>query len=389
MAGKTKKLAAIDLLINSQALKPALSQDSARSRSPVSNLRNGIPVEISPEACRPWRLADRPLNEAQHKDELAESFQESGIGQIQPIVVRKVEDPTEPAIHYEVICGRVRWLAAKQLGVPVQAVVRELSDREAYEVMSAENRQRRNLSDFAKAKSYQKALSLGVFDSAQQLADAEGIAKSKLSLYLGFAELPDEVAASFADMTRIPYRLGYEIYKACQALGVEEVLKMVPKIESGELSRGDVQQLRANWLTAISESAGGQAPALPLPLTADRLDASSTNQPAGYGLWDLQPTPVEIPAEAANGASPSALDGAIPAANPSAPPVDDARPSILHIQSQTRNIFVSPSGQKLFTYNHATRGCLIRIAPEVSPSINEDFMRKLGQLIESYYAQPK
>ena len=186
---KPKKLTAMDALINSAALKPALSQDSPLSRKPISNLQNGVPVEIPPDACRAWRLADRPPNEALHQDELVKSFQDRGIGQIQPIVVRQVKDPDAPGIEYEVICGRVRWLAAKTLGIPVQAIVRELSDQEAYVLMSTENKQRRNLSDFAKAKSYQKALALGVFDTAQQLADADGLSKSKLSLYLRFCRI--------------------------------------------------------------------------------------------------------------------------------------------------------------------------------------------------------
>ncbi len=385
---KPKKLAAIDLLVKSAALKPAISQDSTLSRSAIANLRNGVPVEINPDACRPWKLADRPLIEARHKDALAQSFRENGTGQIQPIVVRKVEDPGEPGIDYEVICGRVRWLAAKQLGMPVQAIVRELSDREAYAVMSAENRQRRNLSDFAKAKSYQKALALGVFDSAQQLADAEGIAKSKLSLYLGFAELPQEVVERFSDITQVPYRLGYEIYKACQALGNEHVINIIPKIEAGELSRTDVQNLRVRAVTEVSTIASPPAAPLPTAAAPDSTPPSETEGPLA------DPTPAQSPWEAAGHPdvpTSATEDVAAPSSEPAeprpqaTPPV----PSIVRTQSQPRNIYLSSSGQKLFTYNNATRGWLIRIAPEVSSSIDEDFMRALGRLIESYHGKPK
>ncbi|MFM8331454.1 MAG: ParB/RepB/Spo0J family partition protein, partial [Candidatus Methylumidiphilus sp.] len=183
---KAKKLSAMDLLLNSAALKPAMSQSSPLSRSAIANLRAGTPVEISPHACRLWKLADRPASETGHKAELAASFRQAGLGQIQPIVVREVKDPATPAIQYEVVCGQVRWLAALQLDVPVQAIVRELDDREAYVLMSVENRLRRRLSDYAKAKSYQQTLQMGIFDSAQALALAEGISQSKLSVFLGF-----------------------------------------------------------------------------------------------------------------------------------------------------------------------------------------------------------
>jgi ParB/RepB/Spo0J family partition protein len=345
MMQKPKKLAAMDLLVNSASLKPALSQDSPLSRNPVANLRNGIPVEIPPDACRPWRLADRPPNEASHKDELAKSFREGGMGQIQPIVVRRVKDRDDPGIEYEVICGRVRWLAAQALGIPVQAIVRELSDREAYALMSAENKQRRNLSDFAKAKSYQQALSLGVFDSAQSLADAEGISKSTLSLYLGFAELPDAVVANFSDITKVPYRLGYEINKTGKAIGIEEIIKIIPGIEAGSLSRADVQGMQAN----VIASSPGRADNRP-PIAVDRAEQA-----------------------------PPAPDGQHPAPASETP----AHP-IVQAQALPKNIFLSSSGHKLFTYNHASRGLLIRIAPEVSMMMSEAFMRDLGKLIEAY-----
>lgn len=315
---KPKKLAAMDLLVKSAALKPAISQSSAASRSPLANLQDGRPVEIPPQSCRPWKLADRPPEEAPHKAELVESFRQDGLGQIQPIVVRAVEDPDAPQIAYEVICGRVRWMAALELGVPVQAIVRELDDREAYRLMSVENRQRKNISDYAKAKSYQKALALGVFASAGEFAEAEGISKSAFSQYLGFAELPEAVAARFADLTKIPYRLGYEISKACKALGEEAVAALVPKIESGEVSRSDIQAL--------------QAP------------------PANM------PSPARLP-EAPAQAGP-----------------------------RLKKSVAAASGRRLFSYNPASRGWLIRLAPEVSARMDEALMAEFGQWLEARLA---
>ena len=319
---KPKKLSAMDLLLNSDALKPALSQSSALSRSPLANLRDGAPVEIPPAACRPWKLADRPEAETLHKAELLKSFRQDGVGQIQPVVVRAVKDPAAPDIAYEVICGRVRWMAALELGLPLKAVVRELDDREAYLVMSAENRERKNLSAYAKAKSYQQALALGVFDSAQALAEAEGISKSRLSQYLGFAELPEAVAARFAALAKIPYRLGYEINKACKALGEEAVIALIPRIEAGELSREDVQRLQAQ--PAQAKAAAQAAPPLAV-----------------------------YPAPAA-----AALKKSVAGA----------------------------AGQRLFTYNPASRGWLIRIAPEVSARLDEALMLEIGKLLEAHLA---
>jgi hypothetical protein len=45
---------------------------------------------------------------------------------------------------------------------------------------------------------------------------------------------------------------------------------------------------------------------------------------------------------------------------------------------------LSSSGHKLFTYNPATRGWLIRIAPEVSARMNETLMLEIGKLLEAH-----
>ena len=346
MSTKPKKLSAMDLLVKSDAFKPALSQASARSRNAVANLRDGMPVEISPEACRPWLLADRPADEAGHQAELVKSFQDQGIGQIQPIVVRGVKDPESPEIEYEVICGRVRWMAAKELGIPVQAIVRELSNQEAYTVMSAENRQRKNLSDYAKAKSYQKALSLGVFDTAQELAEAEGMSKSRLSQYLGFADLPEAVVQSFSAIAKIPYRLGYELNKACKTAGEDAIIPLVPKIESGELTRDEIQQMQ-------TRKVGKQD--LPSESEADIGGPAELAPPESSGFAELE-------------TESAPLENSVPQQ------VDEPQP---------KRSYVSASGRKLFTYNQASRGWLIRIPPEVSMAVDEDLMLKFGQWLEA------
>ena len=357
---KPKKLTAMDLLVKNASLKPALSQDSLLSRKPITNLHNGVPVEISPDACRAWQFADRPPNETLHKDELVKSFQDGGIGQIQPIVVRQIKDAEALGIEYEVICGRVRWLAAH---------VRELSDREAYVLMSTENKQRRNLSDFAKAKSYQKALAFGVFDSAQELANADDISKSKLSLYLGFAELPDEVVEKFADITKVPYRLGYEINKTCKTIGIEETLKIIPSIESGSLSRADVQNMQANIITSGSSQANDQA------LMAE------THVETHWSVDDLSHRPDSIDQRSMieNQIAESETTDADEPDN-----VETQAHSITQTQRPVKNMFLSSSGHKLFTYHHASRGLLIRMTPEVSMMMSESFIQELGKLVEAY-----
>ncbi len=368
---KPKKLSAMDLLVKSDALKPAISQGSVLSRNAVTNLRNGVPVEVSPAACRPWKLADRPLAEAEHKAELVESFRGDGVGQLQPAILRPVKDADVPGIEYEVICGCVRWMAARELGIPLRAIVRELDDREAYAVMSVENRHRRNLSDWAKARSYRRTLELGIFAGAGQLAEAEGISKSRLSLYLGFAELPDPVAEAFGRIAQVSYRMGYAIARACKVLGAEALIGLVPKIEAGEITRDDLERMATPTVSAMdggrpvgSEHDGESAESPDSEAGSGAAAAGETGRTAEEGDRQASEVPGESPGRESGG---SAM----------AEPAGSARESWL------RKTFVSSAGLKLFTYNQAARGWLIRIDPEVSMRIGEDLMRDIGDLIEA------
>lgn len=383
---KPKKLAAIDLLINSASLRPAISQNNAASRNAVANLSDGIPIEIPPDACRPWKLADRPLSEMEHKAELMESFKSDRVGQLQPIIVRPVNDPAAPGIAYEVISGRVRWMAAKELGVPVQAIVRDLTDREAYVVMSVENRQRKNISDWARAKSYQRALLTNIFDSAQELAGVEGISKSTLSFYLGFAELPNTVAEAFGNIAAVSYRMGYAIAKACKSQGMEAIIPLIPRIESGEISRQDIEAMQAQWVGAAHMPGETQTISAPRTLAPGNplgtVRVSDSNAP--IILEDADTVSGAVGTEVAG-------QGVKPADDrPEMPPTFNQHDIGGRAYSEPpKKIFVSTSGRKLFTYNQASRGWLIRINPEFSAEIDESAIINIGRFIEELLGQSK
>jgi len=247
-------------------------------------------------------------------------------------------------------------------------------------------------------------LSMGLFDSAQQLADAEGISKSKLSLYLGFAELPDTVVEKFADITKVPYRLGYEINKTCKAIGIEETIKIIPDIESGSLSRTDVQNMQANVVTSGSNPiANGQSVSqpsvlsIPLDQKADSMLASwrQDNVLETKGLVGKQ-SDAQIASIFSDSATPlEQSSDEKQASNIETITVNNdagdatSTHAIIQAPSSLKNILLSSSGRKLFTYNNASRGWLIRIDPEISKKIDEDFMKQLGTLIESYCGQSK
>jgi ParB family chromosome partitioning protein len=75
---------------------------------------------------------------------------------------------------------------------------RELTDEEAFRLADLENRSRRDLSDYERARDYARAVERYYGGSQQQMAERLEVSKSWLSRYLELARLPAEIVAAFA-----------------------------------------------------------------------------------------------------------------------------------------------------------------------------------------------
>ncbi|MFD2651560.1 plasmid partitioning protein RepB [Brucella rhizosphaerae] len=100
-------------------------------------------VELDPSAIMPSSIMDRfdAAYDAEAIAEIAQSIQERG--QIVPGLVRPV--PGRPD-QFQIVYGRRRLAAAKQLGLKFKAAMRELSDEEAVIIQGEENTAREDLS---------------------------------------------------------------------------------------------------------------------------------------------------------------------------------------------------------------------------------------------------
>lgn len=193
---------------------------------------------VPASVCRPWVLADRPDNEFGHLAEVARSLKDDG--QIQSVVVRVLRDPAHPELRYEVIAGQVRWRAARDAGVDLDISIRELNDEQAFRLMAGENEFRQNLSDYARARRFAKALEMGLYENKASLARSCSIPKSQLSYLLGFAELDPVIVARLRDVTKVSARLGYVLNLAVKEGFREAVLRDLSRIESGDIGRDQI-----------------------------------------------------------------------------------------------------------------------------------------------------
>jgi ParB family chromosome partitioning protein len=157
---------------------------------------------VDPARCSIWDGHNRDyaaLN-AENCADLIDSFKAEGRQNFPAIVRRVAGDPNHA---YEVICGArrhwaVSWMRAhdhpefKFLIEP-----RDLTDEEAFRIADLENRSRRDLSDYERARDYARAVERYYGGSQQRMADRLEVSKSWLSRYLELARLPTDIVAAF------------------------------------------------------------------------------------------------------------------------------------------------------------------------------------------------
>ena len=124
-------------------------------------------------------------------EELASSIREHGV--VEPILVRREGG------KYRIVAGERRWRAAQRAGLrEIPAVVREASDREAFELALIENIQRADLNAIEEAEAYD-ALVREHGLTQEALASRVGKERSTVANALRLLKLPPDVRDSVRD----------------------------------------------------------------------------------------------------------------------------------------------------------------------------------------------
>lgn len=136
---------------------------------------------------------------------------------VQPVSVRPVlNGSTAGGPAYELVFGHRRHRACLELGLPLQAMVTEMGDRELFEAMERENRARKNLSAWEQGAMYKRALDEGLYPSQRKLSEALGVDVALVSKSLSLARLPEAVVAAFASPLDIQFRWAQPLSEALQ-----------------------------------------------------------------------------------------------------------------------------------------------------------------------------
>lgn len=171
---------------------------------------------VDPARCRPWRLHNRDLDhldEASCRD-LIDGFLSAKKQRI-PAIVRRLRD--DPDCDYEIVAGVRRWWTVRWLQknnhpeFDYLITVQQLTDEEAFRVSDIENRTRKDISDWERAREYLNAMNEFYGGSLTRMAEHLAISKSWLSRMLDVARLPEEVVIAFSDRHDITVRVARDL----------------------------------------------------------------------------------------------------------------------------------------------------------------------------------
>ncbi len=116
-----------------------------------SNQQERISLNIS-EIIR-GKFQPRKIFNEENLEELSKSIAQKGV--LQPIIVKSKDEDGK----YQIIAGERRWRAAQKIGLKqIPAIVKNISDNEAYEYALIENIQRKNLTPIEEAEGYKKLM---------------------------------------------------------------------------------------------------------------------------------------------------------------------------------------------------------------------------------------
>jgi ParB family transcriptional regulator, chromosome partitioning protein len=167
--------------------RPALGRgmaallQNAPAPSPAGRSVMQLPIEsVQRSAAQPRkRFDDRRL------EELAGSIREHGV--LEPILVRRA------GAGYAIVAGERRWRAAQRAGLKeIPALLRDASDKEAFELALVENLQRADLNAMEEAEAFD-ALTRDHGLTQEQVAERVGKDRSTVANAMRLLKLPADV----------------------------------------------------------------------------------------------------------------------------------------------------------------------------------------------------
>lgn len=196
--------------------------------APSSVAQSGSPADSSPVSTK-YILAEH-IGHSRWNTRHASSFTDEEFqslkadialagGNIQPVKVRRRNDASGPGASgrvetYELIFGHRRHQACLQLGLPVLAILEDVSDQQLIVEMLSENDNRKALTAWELGDLFRLLLDAGVFPSQTALAQALKRDEGDVSRALRVRAIPEEILAAITTPTGFALHDGDKLSKA-------------------------------------------------------------------------------------------------------------------------------------------------------------------------------
>ena len=200
-----------------------------------------IVEQIEMKMIRPsqFSVRDRFQSRCEH-DSLTESIKEHGL--LQPILIRPLSQ------GFEIIAGHRRYQACKSLRWRfITSKIREMSDKQAFEIQLTENIQRKSMDPIEEAEAFRKyVLDLG-WGGISELARKIGKSEEYVSHRIQLLKLPDEIRSQIGvnklnvsqaiELTNVPsgriFELSNQIIEG--GLTIKEIRDLKASIKHGPI----------------------------------------------------------------------------------------------------------------------------------------------------------
>ncbi len=228
MVGQDKKRA---LGRGLSALLPAAPPPASHAAAQADSPRGGGVLRLPVESIRRDGRNPRKRFDEQRLRELADSIKAQGV--LQPVLVRREGG------GYRLIAGERRWRAAQLAGLKeIPALLREASEKEAFELALVENLQRADLDPIEEARGFQQLMEEFKL-TQEQVSQRVGRDRSSVANALRLLALPDAVKEMLQDGS---LSMGH----ARALLGVPKIPELVAlakRVADGELSVRETESL--------------------------------------------------------------------------------------------------------------------------------------------------
>ena len=239
----------------------------------IADLKSRAVIDLDPDLIDAGGIDDRLEHDAEDHANLVASLRE--YGQQVPVMVRPNADDPD---RYQIVYGRRRVMAMRELGLPVKAMVRMLDDQELVLAQGQENSARRDLS-FIEKCNFALQLAQTGYDR-KIICDALHIDKTLISRMLSVAErIPQEV------MTAIG---------AAHGIGRDRWVTLSEALEASDLSATELATLAHGHTSedrfeAMLAATGPQAvKPKPKPKPEPKKDHRAIRDPKGAEIGQIR-----------------------------------------------------------------------------------------------------